>query len=123
MLVLALLPALDTFEAASDLALRSALCVIEGPLLALRGWAESVAATDLTETLPPTPERHPDHVDALERLHFAGNNDWTEAAGKRDARRILSEMHARGAARPRRRARGQCSRAVMGRRAYRASAG
>ena len=84
-------PGYEELEYADLIARRAPLCVTEWPDVPLKGWAAARGTVDLGTdelTQPPGDEA----VKLLEHLHFAGNNGWFDAPGKRDARRLIAEL-------------------------------
>lgn len=65
----------------------------EWPDVPLTGWASACRALNLVNG-KPTPEPTVGTMSLLEQLHFAGNNGWFDAPGKRDALQLLAELHA-----------------------------
>jgi hypothetical protein len=94
--VLAYLPSYRGVEIAANYARGSSLCVIEGSLDPLLGWAMEVQALDLTtgETTPDT--RSAEMRESLAHLVVSGNNAWADSYGKRMAQHILRDLRDRG---------------------------
>lgn len=84
-------PMFDDLHYAAGLARDSSLCVTEWPDVPLAGWASAVGALNLV-TGETTPRPADEVVRLLDRLHFAGNNGWSDGPGKRDALLLLSEL-------------------------------
>lgn len=93
--VLVYVPDERTLQVAAGYARGSSLCAIEGFGTPLSGWARATGAIDLlggsaTEALQP------ELTEALERLHFYGNNGWTRGFGQDQARRVLKDLRNTG---------------------------
>jgi hypothetical protein len=73
-----------------------ALCVIEGTINELPGWAQDMVALDLLTGQATVDERSEQLMADLATLAFVGNNGWEDDYGKRDARRILQAIKQRG---------------------------
>lgn len=94
--VLAYVPTWEVMEIAIASAQGGSLCVIESPDYPMNGWARAANAQDLTRSHPGHPTLSEGFTRDMERLAFAGNNGWADQYGKRDARRILADVAARG---------------------------
>lgn len=95
--VLAYVPDAKALEFAAELARGSSLCVVEGSLTPLAGWAAEVGAIDLTGTLGPTEQLDPRVRDVLDSVHFfGGNNGWSGQHERDHARRHLVGLRDQG---------------------------
>ncbi|OHV54486.1 hypothetical protein BCD48_44535 [Pseudofrankia sp. BMG5.36] len=90
--MLAYVPDYQTMQLAIRYARGGALAVIEGFTTPLCGWAIEVGALDLLENLV-TPDLRSAHLrSALDRIHFYGNNGWTNGFGKDATVRLLHDI-------------------------------
>lgn len=87
--VLSYVPEPKSLAFAMSLARQSALCVVEGSLFPLAGWAAQLGAVNLI-TGDVTPPLEPAMVELVDHLKFIGNNGFGDDYGKRDARRTLA---------------------------------
>jgi hypothetical protein len=89
--VLVYVPDERTLAVAAEYARGSSLCAIEGFATPLSGWARSAGAVDLLAGLA-LEALQPELIEALERLHFYGNNGWTRGFGQDRALHILEGL-------------------------------
>jgi hypothetical protein len=93
--VLVYVPTEEAFLLGERLASGASVVAVESYMTPLRGWARAVGAIDLTGG-PPL-DALPDEVaEALDQLHFYGNNGWTRGFGADQATRVLQELHRAG---------------------------
>ncbi len=85
--VLSYVPEERDLDFAQRQARRSSICVIEGSLFPIAGWAAYLGATNLA-TGSPTEPLDDEMLELIEHLRFIGNNGFGDDYGKRDARRI-----------------------------------
>jgi hypothetical protein len=98
--VLAYVPYAKSLELANRLARRSSLCIVESVGFPVGGWAAQVGAFDLIRKTATSPEPNAEVAEAMDNLRFYGNNGWGDEFGRRQARRVLSDLRARGLLEP-----------------------
>jgi hypothetical protein len=94
--VLAYVPDYDTFHLAAGYARDSALAVVEADSDPVVGWAMEVGALNLITGEPTEDTRSEVQREEFERIHFYGNNGWTNGFGNNQLRRILMELQTKG---------------------------
>jgi hypothetical protein len=94
--VLAYVPDYDTFHLAAGYARDSALAVVEADSDPVVGWAMEVGALNLITGEPTGDTRSEVQREEFERIHFYGNNGWTNGFGNNQLRRILMELQTKG---------------------------
>jgi len=93
--VLVYVPDTKALDFAAGIARGSSLCAVEG-FTRLGGWAREAGAVDLTGRAPVPAPLDPRLTEALDRLHFYGNNGWTRGFGQDQARRVLEQLRVAG---------------------------
>ena len=94
--VLVYVPDARALDFAAGIARGSSLCAVEGFSTPLGGWARDAGAVDLTGTAPAPAPLDPRLAEALDRLHFYGNNGWTRGFGQDQSRPILEQLRVDG---------------------------
>ena len=89
--VLAYVPDAKVLDVAVSYARGWSLCAVEGFAYPLAGWAQAAGAIDLLsgETAAPADQAM---SQALDGLHFYGNNGWTRGFGANQTLRKLATM-------------------------------
>jgi hypothetical protein len=94
--VVVYVPDYDTVHLAAGYARGSSLAVIESVSHPLIGWAMETKALNLITMQPTADTRSAEQLKALESIHFNGNNGWSRGFGQDQAKRVLSDMQAKG---------------------------
>jgi hypothetical protein len=90
--VLAWAPDYETLSLATAATGGSLLVVVETAMPSLLGWAMHTQAVDLTTMSVTVDTRSAAVLADLERLKWAGNNGWTDEAGKQQAEQTLQSL-------------------------------
>ena len=69
---------------------------MEGSPFPLAGWAATVGAVDLTQPDEPAAALHPLLAEAVDRLHWYGNNGYHSEFDRRTAAGIVDELYRAG---------------------------
>lgn len=90
--VLSYAPTPEALDFAARIARGGALCVVEGFLTPMRGWAAEVSALDLTTKEPTTAD--PRLQRFVDRLVFYGNNGYGPDFDRKMAGHVLDDLAA-----------------------------
>ncbi|QNG37725.1 hypothetical protein F1C76_15080 [Geodermatophilaceae bacterium NBWT11] len=93
--VLAYVPDEQALQLATRYARGSSLCAVEGFGTSLSGWARSIGALNLLGE-GPGPELDARLLEALDHLHFVGNNGWGDGFGQHRAQGTLLGLREQG---------------------------
>lgn len=89
--VLSYVPDADSLEFAMTHAGSSSICVVEGSLFRMTGWAARLEATDLVNG-ESTPALSDEMLKALDRLKFHASGGFHDPFAKRTALSIVAEL-------------------------------
>lgn len=85
--MLVYVPTEEALDLAMDLARGAPVCAVESASLRLHGWAEQLGAVDLTD--PDAAPVDNEIADAVDRLHFYGNNGYGPGFDRNQASAVL----------------------------------